>query len=66
MDSPVSPKDEIWFLRVCHYIHQNAVARRIVTIIEPVSKFDGPPRCTMSDVELKSTSYFAGFYIGFS
>jgi hypothetical protein len=20
MDSPVSPKDEIWFLRVCHHI----------------------------------------------
>ena len=24
MDSPVSPKDEIWFLRVCHHI-SNAV-----------------------------------------
>jgi len=24
MDSSVSPKDEIWFLRVCHYI-SNAV-----------------------------------------
>ena len=25
MDSSVSPKDEIWFLRVCHVIHLTAV-----------------------------------------
>jgi hypothetical protein len=27
MDSPVSPKDEIWFLRVCHQV-SNAVYYR--------------------------------------
>jgi len=30
MDSSVSPKDEIWFLRVCHYI-SNAVYNTIYT-----------------------------------
>jgi hypothetical protein len=28
MDSSVSPKDEIWFLRVCHHI-SNAVCQRL-------------------------------------
>jgi len=32
MDSSVSPKDEIWFLRVCHHI-SNAVYIRIYTVI---------------------------------
>jgi len=31
MDSFVSPKDEIWFLRVCHHI-SNAVYDRPATV----------------------------------
>jgi hypothetical protein len=45
--------------------HRNTVATQIVTIIEPVSKFDSPPRCTMSDVELKSTSFLQCFMFVF-
>jgi hypothetical protein len=32
MDSPVSPKDEIWFLRVCHHI-SNAVNKITVAVL---------------------------------
>ena len=33
MDSSVSPKDEIWFLRVCHHI-SNAVYRDCSSVLD--------------------------------
>jgi len=36
MDSSISPKDEIWFLRMCHHI-SNAVCRSGVCFEEPRS-----------------------------
>jgi len=35
MDSSVSPKDEIWFLRVCHHI-SNALYKQLISLIPNV------------------------------
>jgi hypothetical protein len=39
MDSPISPKDEIWFLHVCHHI-SNAVYLQVITVPVPHSGND--------------------------
>jgi len=33
MDSTVSPKDEIWFLRVCHHISNALYTKRDMSVI---------------------------------
>jgi hypothetical protein len=40
MDSSVSPKDEIWFLRVCHHISNALYHQKITTAPYEVI---GPP-----------------------
>jgi hypothetical protein len=48
MDSSVAPKDEIWFLRVCHYI-SNAV---YIPAISLIPYYDAPSASLPSNIAM--------------
>jgi len=59
MDSSVSPKDEIWFLRVCHHI-SNAVYTQH-TNRRPLAA--PPPRNPAEYARLSEQATPAGYYV---
>jgi len=62
MDSSVSPKDEIWFLRVCHHI-SNAVYHKIIQRDSVLLAYDTVSQDVCDVSIVNSVSTFKGLEV---
>jgi hypothetical protein len=61
MDSSVSGKDEIWFMRVCHHISNTVYLLHVLEFRARIAKYEQSPR---RDIQVRQVEVDTGLGLG--